>query len=225
MIFKDRKDAGRRLGWRLRDIEHAVDTVVVGLARGGVIVAREVAADLGLPLETIVVKKFGVPGNPNRTIGAVADGIRFLDREMIEAYRVPEDHVDFEIVKAEEEIARRIGEYRRGRPLLDFGGKTVVIVDDGIATGATMIAAVSYAKTMDAREVIVAAPVASDEALWKIGQEVDRTVCLEKVGPYFSEVAAHYEHFPQVSDSEVIKALRHVQKKEERKQVEAPLSA
>jgi len=138
-----------------------------------------------------------------------------LDEKIIKEYRIPEDYVRMAIAMQEEEIHRRLGLYRHGRPLIDFGGKTVIIVDDGIATGATMLVAIRYAKTMAAREIVVAIPVASEEALEKIGKDeaVDRVVCIEKTGPYFFAVGEHYEHFSQVSDEEVVQALQSIRPK------------
>lgn len=207
MIFKDREEAGRRLAPRLEDLEDDVNTVIVGLARGGVIVAKEVARDLGLPLEILVAKKLGAPGNPELAIGAIAESMRILDEKLIKELRVSQGYIAAETVKLEQEISRRVERYRKGKPLLDLNGKTVVLIDDGIATGATMRAAIQYAKAMGARETVVAVPVASEEPLQEIEKKADRVVCLEKLGPYFSAVGEHYENFPQVSDEEVIDAL------------------
>ena len=208
MIFKNREEAGKRLALKLADFENVSNTVVVGLARGGVIVAREIALELALPLEVMAAKKLGAPGNPELAIGAIAEGERMLDKKIIDKYGVSEDYINKETAKLQQEIVRREKLYRNGKPLLDLNGKTVIIVDDGIATGATMSAAIHYARSMGAREIVAAVPVASNESLEKIEKEADNTVCLERVGPYFFAVGEHYEHFPQVSDEEVVSALK-----------------
>ncbi|MDP3948919.1 MAG: phosphoribosyltransferase family protein [bacterium] len=214
MIFKDREEAGQRLLPRLADLEDEANTIIVGLARGGVIVAKEVAQGLDLPLHVIIAQKIGAPGNPELAIGAIAESSRILDEKIIKEYKISRDYINVETAKLRQEITRRVKLYRKGESFLNLGGKTVVLVDDGIATGATMNSAINYAKTAGAREVIVAVPVASDESLQKIEKEIDRVVCLERVGPYFFAVGEHYEHFPQVSDEEVISALKSVSAKD-----------
>jgi predicted phosphoribosyltransferase len=208
MIFKDREDAGKRLAAKLADFDNAKDTIVAGLARGGVVVAAEVARTLDLPLEVIIAKKIGAPDNPELAIGAIAENARLLEEEIVEQYGIPKDYIDTETIKVEEEINRRVKHYRRGEPLLSVNGKTVIIVDDGVATGATMRAAINCARILGAREVVSATPVISSEALQRIEQEADRVVYLQEMKPYFSSVGEHYKHFSQVSDEKVVEALK-----------------
>jgi putative phosphoribosyl transferase len=203
--FADRQDAGRQLGALLAPFRDR-DPVVLGLPRGGVPVAAEVAKALGAPLDVIVVRKLGMPFQPELAMGAIAEGgIRFLDRDLVRGYGVTEDQV-----AQIEERERRILESREklfhaGRPRIPLTGRIVIVVDDGIATGATARVACLAARVLGASTVVLAAPVASVESVSEI-TEADEIVCVQ-TPRLFSAVGLHYVRFGQTSDDEVITAL------------------
>jgi putative phosphoribosyl transferase len=179
---------------------------VLGIPRGGVLVAAEIARRLGLSLDVVVPRKIGAPGNPELGIGAVAPGVRVLDRSMIERLGVGTDYLEREIAAQEREIERRSAVYRGGRAPLDVAGRTVVVVDDGVATGGTAIASLRWARAQAARQVVLAIPVAPAAAVRRLAGEADRVVVLETPEP-FSAVGEWYRRFGQASDDDVVRAL------------------
>lgn len=204
MVFTDRHDAGRRLAAALERYRGVPDVVVLGVPRGGVVVAEEVARLLGQPLDVVVTRKIGAPGNPEYAVGAVdADGHVF---EGILA-GVPEGYLERAAAAEQAEIARRVAAYRAGRPALDVAGKTAILVDDGIATGLTLRAAVHYLKRQGAARVVVAAPVAAPDSAARLRGEADEVVVLDEP-PGFSAVGQFYARFDQTSDDEVQALLR-----------------
>jgi putative phosphoribosyl transferase len=184
----------------------ATDAVVLGIPRGGVLVAAEVARRLDLPLDVVVPRKIGAPGNPELGIGAVAPGVRVLDQGMIRRLGVDPAYLEREIAAQEREIERRSAAYRSGRPRADVKGRTVVVVDDGVATGGTAIAALRWARAARAREVVLAVPVAPPQAVPALARECDRIVVLETPEP-FNAVGEWYRRFGQASDEDVVRAL------------------
>jgi len=204
MLFANREDAGRRLGERLSEVLDDKDVVVLGLARGGVPVAFEVARILECPLDVLVVRKVGVPWQPELAMGAISeDGVVVVERDVVTRSDITDD--EFERVASEErtELERRVLHYRGGRPLERLDGRTVVIVDDGLATGATALAACEAVRARDAALVIVAAPVSSAAAASRMERVADQFVTLARVeGPF--AVGQWYDDFSQVSDREVI---------------------
>jgi predicted phosphoribosyltransferase len=202
-VFADRKAAGLALAHAMRRIKLRRPLIVLGLPRGGVPVAYEVARALRAPLDVMVVRKVGMPGQPELAIGAIASGGITLREPRIAAHLV-ELNVPFEqLAQAEHaELQRRESAYRADAPPLDLRGQTAVLVDDGLATGATMLAAVRAARKAGARSVVVAAPVASDEAAALIGGEADEIVIL-KTPAYLVAIGQWYENFEQVQDAEV----------------------
>ncbi|MBW3604492.1 MAG: hypothetical protein KY460_06175 [Actinobacteria bacterium] len=206
MDFEDRRDAGRQLGKELA--RHDMnDPVVFGLARGGVPVAYEVASQLGAPLDILVVRKIGAPSNPEYALGAVAeDDVTILDDASVERFGASHDIGDI-VARAREELQRRIAQYRGGRPPTSVEGRTAVIVDDGIATGRSAIAAVRAARRRTAERVIVAAPVGAPRSIEQVGEEADEVVCLSAPRMFFA-VGAYYRDFGQTSDDEVVELLR-----------------
>lgn len=204
MTFADRLDAGRRLAAALPDLDPPV--VVLGIARGGVVVARAVADALGVACEVALVRKLGAPGNPELAIGAIAPGVRVLDDEIVEDLGVTAAFVDAAVAREERELARREARYRAGRDAPDLTGTTALVVDDGVATGATAVAAVRWARARGAARVVLAAPVASMEAAARLRREADAVVVLETPA-LFLAVGDHYERFEQVGDDEVLAAL------------------
>lgn len=205
MIFHDRLDAGRRLADALK--EHAgPETVVLAIPRGGVIVGEVVAATLGVPLDVVVPRKVGAPGNPELGLGAVAPGVRVLDPWLIERLGVSEDYLEREIAAEEAETVRRLQAYRGDRPQLELEGKTAIVVDDGVATGGTAVAALRWARAQGAATVVLAVPVAPPQTIQRLSHEADEVVALATPEPFFA-VGEWYRIFDQTSDDEVLAAL------------------
>ncbi|MFG2538706.1 phosphoribosyltransferase family protein [Streptomyces sp. NPDC048511] len=206
MLFTDRTDAGRQLAEALRHLERR-DPVVLGLPRGGVPVAYEVARALGAPLDVIVVRKLGVPYRPELGFGAIGEGgARVISDEIVRHAGVREKDLET-VERAEEaELLRRAQTYREGRPRLPLKGRTVVVVDDGVATGATARAACQVVRAQGASHVVLAVPVASPDVAARLREDVDEVVCLST--PHlFSAVGEWYRDFSQTSDEEVVSLL------------------
>ncbi|HLF99302.1 MAG TPA: phosphoribosyltransferase family protein [Acidimicrobiia bacterium] len=206
MRFLDRVDAGRRLGEALENLRDE-DLVVLGLPRGGVPVAREIATALGAPLDVIVVRKLGVPFHPELAMGAIGeDGVRVVNDSLLRyAGITPEEWIDVER-RERTELDRRLRLLRGGRPRVPLEGRTAVIVDDGIATGSTARAACAVARARGARRVVVAAPVASPSSIEELRDVADSVVCLEAPAA-FRSVGEFYADFSATSDEEVTRHL------------------
>ncbi|MDT0448481.1 alpha/beta family hydrolase [Streptomyces hesseae] len=206
MRFDDRVDAGRRLAARLEDLRDT-GPVVLGLPRGGVPVAFEVAHALGAPLDVILVRKLGVPYHRELGFGAIGEGgIRVISEDIMRMSRVDEDDLA-EVQRAEEaELVRQAQRFRGGRPRIPLTGRTVIVVDDGIATGASASAACRVARAEGAARVVLAVPVAPPDAAERIGPEVDELICLS-TPPLFSAVGEWYRDFSQTADEEVVDLL------------------
>lgn len=205
-MFIDRAEAGRKLADALEKMELA-EPVVLALPRGGVPVAAPIAERLGAPLDLVLVRKIGVPGHEELAAGAVAEGAEpvFNASVLASIGRRPEDFADA-VAKKRAEIAERRKMYLGGREQVSLKGRTVIVVDDGIATGATVKAALGGVRESGAGRVILAVPVASAEALAEIEPMVDDTICLEMPSPFYA-VGAHYRKFLQVDDDEVVAFL------------------
>jgi putative phosphoribosyl transferase len=204
--FADRRDAGRQLAERLAPLA-AEDPVVVALPRGGVPVAREVATALGAPLEILAVRKLGAPHNPEYGIGAVAeDGTRVIDFEAVAVLGLSGGVVDSLIDRETEELRRRVAAYRGDRSALDLEGRTVIVVDDGIATGVTDTAALRAVRRRRPMHTILAVPVCPPDSAARLRDEADEVVCLT-MPPLLYGVGQWYRDFSQVSDQEVVTAL------------------
>jgi putative phosphoribosyl transferase len=202
--FRNRADAGRRLARHLEAYAGRADVIVLGLPRGGVPVAAEVARHLHLRLDVFLVRKLGVPGHPELAMGAIAEGgVQVLDERLIEDLGIPRAAVDEIALRERLELDRRDRQYRggaRGRP--DVAGRTVIVVDDGLATGATMEAAILALRQLGPAEVIVAAPVGAPETCRRLQPHADRIVCAAT--PFdFGAVGQWYDDFPQTTDEEV----------------------
>ncbi|SCF36530.1 Predicted phosphoribosyltransferase [Micromonospora matsumotoense] len=203
--YRDREDAGRRLAERLTALAGQPDVVVLGLVRGGVPVARVVADRLGAPLDVLVVRKLGLPWAPEVAFGALGPGgVRVLN-DQVAARLDPADSSDVQR-REQAELDRREARYRSGRPPLDLTGRTALIVDDGLATGATARAAVQVARRLGARRVVVAVPVGAQEAYEMLAAEADEVVCAQHPVD-FGAVSAYYDDFHEVDDDEVTEAL------------------
>jgi putative phosphoribosyl transferase len=206
VIFRDRIEAGRRLGEVLEDLR-GEDVVVLAIPRGGVEVAAEVVLKHGWPLDTVIPRKVGAPGNPELGLGAIAPGVRVLDERMIRTLAVSDEYLERAIAQEEEEIRRRSEAYRGGRDPEPLEGKVAVVVDDGVATGGTAAAALKWARAQGAARVILAVPVAPAAAVAKLARDADEVVCLETPEPFFA-VGQWYVDFPQTSDEEVVALLK-----------------
>jgi putative phosphoribosyl transferase len=207
MRFRDRAEAGRHLAERVLQAGLGDDVVVLGLPRGGVPVAYEVADVLGAPLDVVVVRKLGVPFQPELAMGAIGEGgIRVENREVLRAAALSE--LDLEVVEQREraELERRAREYRGGRDRLDLRGRCAVIVDDGIATGSSARAAARVARALGASRVVLAAPVASRLAQAELSDVADDVLCVESPEPFYA-VGEWYRDFSQTSDAEVVDLL------------------
>jgi len=205
--FVDRLDAGRRLAEALQHYWDG-DAVVLGLARGGVAVGYAVAEALNLPLRALIVRKIGAPDNPELAIGAVSEtGVQRLDRQIIEATGASDEHIERETAAQVAEARRRRREYASGPGLQSTRGHPAIVVDDGIATGATALVAVRSARDLGASRVILATPVASLPAVRMLKPAVDEMVTLGTPDPFFA-VGLHYRRFEQVTDGEVIHYLK-----------------
>jgi predicted phosphoribosyltransferase len=202
-IFKDRREAGERLAKELARYSGREDAVVLGLPRGGVVIAFAIAEALRIPMDILVVRKLGVPGNEELAMGAIASGgARVLNRDVIRWMDIPDRVIENVTEGERRELERREKAFRGDRPRPDLRGKVVLLVDDGIATGATMRAAVSALRAMEPGRVVVAAPVAPPDVCTRLESEADELVCLARVEP-FGSVGSWYLDFPQVTDLEV----------------------
>lgn len=206
MIFRDRSDAGRQLAVALEHLRGS-DAVVVGLVRGGVVIAAEVAKMLGLAIDVMIVKKIGAPENEELALGAVSeDGIGVFNDHLIAMLGVSRDYLRKEIERKKEQIKEARRGYLQGRQSVQLSEMTVVLVDDGIATGASMKAAIQAARAQQAGRVIVAVPVAASESLKEMELEADEVVCLYSPSIFYA-VGAFYKNFPQITDDEVAALL------------------
>ena len=206
-IFQDRTDAGRQLAEELLSYAGRDDVIVLALPRGGVPVAFEVAQRLGVPLDVFVVRKLGVPGHEELAMGAIASGgVRVLNEDVL--YVLPDAQSIVEMVTAieREELKRRECDYRGDRPAPEVRGRTVILVDDGLATGATMRAAAAALRQQGAAKIIVAVPVGAPITYHEIKSVADEVVCLQTPGSFMG-VGQYYEDFSQTTDEEVRELL------------------
>jgi len=207
-IFKDRADAGRFLASKLDQFANLADVIVVGLPRGGVPVAYEVAHQLNAPLDLLVVRKLGVPGHEELAMGAIASGgVCLLNQDVLSHLGIPQDIIDLVIESEQRELERREREYRQNRPPLKLRGQTVIVVDDGLATGSSMHAAVTAIRQKQPKKIIVAVPVGARDTCQSFQNEVD-TIAICAITPEsFQSVGAWYANFTPTTDDEVRKCL------------------
>ena len=202
-LFRDRREAGRLLAERLAGYANRPDVLVLALPRGGVPVAYEVARALGAPMDVFVVRKLGVPGYEELAMGAVATGgVRVLNDQLVERLGIPEQMIDAVAARELQELARRERLYRGGRPPPDVRGRTVVLVDDGLATGATMHAAIEALRQQNPARIVVAVPTASPETCEEMKTRADDVICAVTPEP-FHAVGLWYHDFSQTTDEEV----------------------
>ena len=207
MIFQDRRDAGRQLVPRLKGYLAQKDCLVVGLARGGVVTAAEVAAALKLPLVAFVVRKIGAPDNEELALGAIAEtGDTVFNQRLIAELGVSQAYLKQTIEKERKLAQERSARYRGAGKTPNVKDKTVILVDDGIATGASMEAAIHAMRQAHAKKVVLAVPVAAPDSLERLGKQVDEVVCLSAPADFYA-VGSFYRAFDQTSDAEVIRLL------------------
>jgi len=200
--FADRLEAGLLLATELSQRKITQHAVVLALTRGGVPVGSAVADRSRLPLDVIVARKLGVPWQPELAMGAIAGAARILDDRMIRELGIPDEDVEEIVAREQAEMRRREELYRGGRPALDLQSRSAILIDDGLATGSTMLAAVHHARSLKPARVIIAVPVGSREACARLRREVDDLVCLA-APEFFYAVGEWYRDFQQVSDTEV----------------------
>ena len=202
-LFRDRIEAGRTLAGELMRYAGRDDVVVLALPRGGVPVAFEVATALNVPMDVFVVRKLGLPGREEFAIGAVASGgVRVLNEEVVRSYRIPKATIDSIAQREQWELERRERVYRNGRPMPELTNKTIILVDDGLATGTTMRAAVTALRPYKPARIIIAVPTAPPDTCKKFEEEVDEVVCATTPQPFWA-IGALYEDFSQTTDEEV----------------------
>jgi predicted phosphoribosyltransferase len=208
MLFQDRFQAGRLLASKLSYLANRPDVVVLALPRGGVPVGYEVAKALNAPLDVFVVRKLGVPGHKELAMGAIASGgVRVLNENVIRRLGIPNEVVETVAEEEERELERREREYRDGRPPIEIRGRTVILVDDGLATGSSMRVAVLALRKKNPAQIIVAVPVAAPATCAEFESEVDQVICAVTPEPFWA-VGQWYTDFSQTSDEEVRDLLR-----------------
>ncbi len=208
MLFQDRFEAGRVLAPRLSHLANRPDVVVLALPRGGVPVGYALAKALNAPLDVFVVRKLGVPGHEELAMGAIASGgVRVVNENVLRTLGIPAEVVDRVAEEEERELKRREREYRDGRPPVDVSGRTVVLVDDGLATGSSMRVAALALRKKNPAQIIVAVPVAAPATCAEFESEVDQVVCAVTPEPFWA-VGQWYRDFSQTSDEEVRDLLR-----------------
>jgi len=208
MIFRDRADAGRQLAAKLGHLKER-NPVVLALPRGGVPVGLEIAQALGAPLDLVLVRKIGVPWQPELALGAVTDGGDpdvFIDRNLSTELAIPEDYITEETARQIKELERRRQVYRAGRAPLDIAGRAAIVVDDGIATGATMHVALQATRRRNPSWLVLAAPVAPPDTIERLRLEADEVVCVD-TPTGLGAIGYYYRDFHQVSDAEVTELL------------------
>ena len=209
MLFADRTDAGRQLAEKLAAYTDRPEVIVLALPRGGVPVAFEVARALHAPLDVFLVRKLGVPEHPELAMGALASGgVRVLNEDVVDTLHIPPEVMDEVASEEAQELERRAEVYRDGRPPPRVRGRTVILIDDGLATGSTMRAAVAALRQLGPKEIVVAVPVAAADTCASLSQVVDDMVCLRTPRPFYA-VGAWYDDFSQTTDEQVRELLAH----------------
>ncbi|MFT3893037.1 MAG: phosphoribosyltransferase [Anaerolineales bacterium] len=202
-LFYDRKDAGQKLAEKLLEYANREDVVVLALPRGGVPVAYEVAQALNAPLDIFLVRKMGLPGHEELAMGAIASGgARVINKDVLRMFSVPEGLIEAVARRELKELERREHLYRGDRPMVDVQNRTVILIDDGLATGASMHAAIKGLRNQHPARIVVAVPTGAEETCKAFEHEVDEIICATTPEPFYG-VSKWYENFSQTSDEEV----------------------
>ena len=205
--FKNRSDAGKQLAVRLHTYQNKPDMLILALPRGGVPVAYEIANTLHAPMTTFLVRKLGVPGHEELAMGAIAEESHlFLNEELILQLGITQSQIDGVLQSEKNELQRRLQLYRHGKKLPPLNNKIVILVDDGIATGATLRVVIQALKSMSSKKIVIATPIASADSIALLAPMVDTIVCLETPEPFYA-VGQGYTQFEQVDDDEVVRLL------------------
>jgi putative phosphoribosyl transferase len=217
MLFQDRFEAGRILASRLRQFAHRNDVLVLGLPRGGVPVAFEVARILNTPLDVFLVRKLGVPGQEELAMGAIASGgIRVVNRTVVDALGITMADIQQAALQQQAELDRRERAYRDGRPMLEARGQIAILIDDGLATGSSMRVAIMALRKREPQRIVVGVPVAAPSVCEELESQADEVVCAVTPEPFFA-VGQWYRDFPQTSDEEVRDLLQQAMRSRQQK--------
>ncbi|MEM3539274.1 MAG: phosphoribosyltransferase [Nitrososphaerales archaeon] len=205
-MFKNRLEAGRILAEALLEYKNK-NTIVLAIPRGGVVVAYEVAKALNAPLDLIIPRKIGAPDQPELAIGAITeDGTTILNQDIIQNLKVSDEYIKAEVKRQIEEIKRRIKKYLGDKPRISIKGKIVILIDDGVATGATIRAAIASIRKREPALIVLAIPVGPKDTVRELRKYADKVICLITPEPFFA-IGQFYENFDQISDEEVIQIL------------------
>lgn len=205
-MFKSREEAAELLAQKLQNYK-GKDAIILAVPRGGVVVGKTLAKKLSLPLDIVVTRKIGAPNQPELAIGAVGpEGAKFIDWGLAMRAGADEDYLKFKIEEQKKEVGKRFSKFRKGKKALELKGKIVIVTDDGIATGATIEAAVAWIRTKKPKKIILAVPVAPRDTVEKIKDKVEELIVLETPDEFFA-VGQFYREFPQVTDEEVVRLL------------------
>jgi putative phosphoribosyl transferase len=206
-LFKDRVDAGKKLAKELSKYANRSDVLILALPRGGVPVAFEVAKELNVRMDVFIVRKLGVPGNEELAMGAISsENIRVLNEDVVRSFQIPERVINMVSENELKELERRERAYRGDRPKPEISDSTVILIDDGLATGATMRAAATAIKTKNPAKIVVAVPTGARDTCELFGKEVDEVICVATPEPFYG-VGAWYGNFSQTTDEEVCELL------------------
>jgi putative phosphoribosyl transferase len=217
MLFKNRIEAGQKLASALKPVDK--NAIVLAIPRGGVVVGFEVARSLHIPLDIIITRKIGAPGNPELAIGAVAeDGTYLLDNNLVEMMGVPQDYIEAEVENQKAEIKRRLQKYRGTAPNPILAKREVILVDDGVATGSTLKAALHSLRKIGVKNLVVAVPVGPVDTIKELKLQADRVICLHTPEPFYA-IGEFYEDFDQTNDEEVINLLHRSRQEMQGKEV------
>ena len=204
--FMNRIDAGKQLAFRLKNYKDKEGIIIIALPKGGVIIGHEIASFLNCPLDVIIIRKLGFPGNPEFAIGAISENMSiFLDENMISSHGISEEYIREEIDRQKVLIERRVNLYRKGKTLTDLRGKIVILVDDGIATGATVFVAVEWIKKQKPKRIIVAIPVGPRDTIERLSKIAEVVVLYDPI--MFGAVGEFYHSFDQVEDYQVAEIM------------------